>query len=96
MFLIWVTGDDVQEIRLDPGPQTKSAKDRYIRIHKGVHHHREPLLPIEPMKRYICILHLQLSMTKLLWMEFIVEHVHSEHEATRLQEKLESIHIKPK
>ena len=61
--------------------------------HFGVEWHQSPLLHIEPSKWIVCVLHLLLSCTKVLFKECVLPLLVSEERAARLNEQLAHLQI---
>ena len=73
----------------DPPACAKTYRD----AHFGVEWHQPPLLHIPPRKWIVCVLHLLLSCTKLLFKECIVPLLVTEDRAKRLNDQLAHLRI---
>ena len=65
----------------------------YRNAHFGVEWHQSPLLHVEPSKWIVCVLHLLLSSTRLLFKECVLPLLVTEERATRLNEQLSHLQI---
>ena len=65
----------------------------YADSHFGQSWQRPPLLHIEPSRYILCVLHLLLSCTKLVFKRGILEMLESEAQATLLNNRLQSLSI---
>ena len=73
--------------------QPPSCLKSFRTIHFGVEWHQSPLLHIEPSKWIVCVLHLLLSCTSLLFKECVLPLLVTEERAARLNDQLAHLQI---
>ena len=73
--------------------EAPSCMTDYERQHASTGWHRRPLLDIEPSHAILCCLHLVLSLTKLLFKKRVLWMIHTNAQATRVNDYLASIGV---
>ena len=78
------------DVAADPSPT--NARE-FSDSHFGQRWRHPPLLHIEPQNYIVCVLHLLLSCTKLVFKKGILQMLESEHQADVLNARLKSLQI---